>query len=72
MVTVPVAIPVTIPLLSTVAMEVLEEVQGLVAAGVPEPFRSVVAPTQTVSVPVMFGRFLTVTFAVLLHPALLV
>lgn len=55
MVTVPLVIPVTTPALLIVATAVLEEVQGLVAAGVPEPVSVMVEPTQTLAGPVMVG-----------------
>ncbi len=69
---VPAATPVTTPVLLTVATPVLEDVHGFAAAGVPDPVKVVVAPTQTVSVPVMVGCALTVIVTVLLHPLLFV
>jgi hypothetical protein len=72
MIVVPAAMPVTTPALLTVATPVFDDVHGLTAAGVPEPFNVVVDPTQIVNVPVMVGRAFTVTVAVLLHPLLLV
>ena len=42
MVTLPGATPVTKPVLSTVAKTVFDEVQGLVVAGVPLPFKFMV------------------------------
>ena len=72
MIVVPAATPVTTPALLTVATAVLDEVQGFTAAGVPEPVRVVVAPTQTAVVPVMVGKALTVTVTVAVHPLLLV
>lgn len=69
---VPAATPVTTPALLTVATAGLAEIHGLTAAGVPEPVNVVVAPTQTVNVPVMVGAALTVTVAVWLHPLLFV
>ena len=71
-VVVPAATPVTTPALFTVATPVLEDVHGLAAAGVPDPFNDVVDPTQTANVPVMTGLAFTVTVTVLLHPLLLV
>ncbi len=71
-VVVPAATPVTTPVLLTVATPVLEDVHGFAAAGVPDPVKVVVAPTQTVSVPVMVGCALTVIVIVLLHPLLFV
>jgi hypothetical protein len=64
--------PVTTPALFTVATPVLEDVHGLTAAGVPEPFNVVVEFLQTVNVPLMVGCAFTVTVTVLLHPLLLV
>jgi hypothetical protein len=72
MVVVPAATPVTTPALVTVATPVFDDVHGLAAAGVPDPFSVVVAPTQTFNVPVIAGCAFTVTVAVLLHPLLLV
>ena len=72
MVTEPPATPVTKPVLDTVAIAVLLEVQGLEVAAVPLPVNWVVLPTQTAVVPVMVGRGFTVTVAVLEHPLLLV
>lgn len=71
-VAVPAATPVTTPALFTVATAVFDEVQGLTAAGVPEPVSVVLAFTQTVSPPVMVGRALTVTFTDREHPKVLV
>ena len=51
----PAAIPVTTPALLTVATPVLEDDHGLAAAGVPDPVSVVVAPSQTVKVPVIVG-----------------
>ena len=47
--------PVTTPAFVTVATPVLEDVQGLTAAGVPEPVSVVVDPSHTVKVPVIVG-----------------
>jgi hypothetical protein len=41
--------------LFTVATPVLDEVHGLAAAGVPDPFNVVVDPAQTFNVPVIAG-----------------
>lgn len=71
-VTVPAATPVTTPALLTVAIVVLDEVQGLVAAGVPDPVRLIVAPAQTSVAPVIVGWALTVMLRVTEHPLLLV
>ena len=72
MVVVPAATPVTTPALLTVAIPVFEDVHGLAAAAVPDPFSVVADPTQTVNVPAMVGWALTVIVAVLEHPLLLV
>lgn len=55
MVVVPGFMPVTTPPLFTVAMPVLDDVQGLTAAGVPEPTRVIVAPSHTAVGPLMIG-----------------
>jgi hypothetical protein len=72
MMLVPGATPVTNPVVLTVATDVVPDTHGLVAAGVPEPFNCVVAPTQTLSVPVIVGRALTVTVTVAAQPRLFV
>ena len=64
MVTEPAATPVTKPVLDTVAIAVLLDVQGLEAAGLPLPVNWVVLPTQTEVVPVMVGRGFTVIVTV--------
>ena len=69
---VPAAAPVTRPVALTVATPGVAETQGKVTAAVADPVSWVVNPTQTVSVPVIVGAALTVTIAVLVHPALLV
>ena len=69
---VPAATPVTSPVALTVATAGVAETQGVVVAAVAVPVSWVVAPTQTVSVPVIVGRALTVTVAVVLQPPLLV
>ena len=71
-VVVPGLTPVTTPALFTVATAVLEEVQGVVAAGVPDPVRVMVAPSQTAAGPVMAGRAVTVIVLVAEQPLLLV
>ena|SRR5882672_1148761 len=63
MVVVPGETPATKPVLFTVATAVFDETHGFTAAGVPDPFSCVVAPGQTVNVPVMVGCN-TVTVAV--------
>jgi hypothetical protein len=67
---VPAPTAVTNPVELTVATEVVPETQGFVAAGVPEPFNCVVAPMQTVNVPVIVGKAVTVTVAVVVQPVL--
>jgi hypothetical protein len=57
---VPLAIPVTKPVLSTVATAVFEETHGVTAAGVPEPVSCDVLPLQNVKLPVMVGFGLTI------------
>jgi len=69
---VPAATPVTTPVLLTVATAGVADTHGFTAAGVPEPVNVVVAPTQTVNVPVIVGLAFTVTVAVMLQPLLLV
>jgi hypothetical protein len=69
---VPAPTPVTTPVLLTVATPGVPETQGFVAAAVPDPVKLVVAPTQTVNVPVIVGFGLTVTVAVAVQPVLFV
>jgi hypothetical protein len=69
---VPPLTPVTTPALFTVATAGVADVHGFTAAGVPDPVNVVVAPTQTVKVPVMVGCALTVTVTLLLQPLLFV
>jgi len=57
---VPVATPVTKPVLDTVAIPVLPETQGLAVAAVALPVNCVVVPTQTELAPVIVGFALTV------------
>ena len=64
--------PVTTPAFVTVATPVLDEVHGVVAAGVPDPVNVIVAPLQTEVGPVMVGCALTVMVTVLEHPLLFV
>ena len=71
-VAVPPDTPVTSPVFETVATPVADDVQGLVAAGVPEPVNCVVAPAHALNVPVIVGRGLTVKLSVLLHPPVIV
>jgi hypothetical protein len=63
---------VTNPPLFTVATDVFDEVQGLLAAGVPEPVSVVVELSQIVVGPVIVGWALTVTVTELEQPLLLV
>ncbi len=62
----------TTPALFTVATPVFDEVQGLAAAGVPDPVNVIVDPSQTAVGPVIVGCALTVIVTVLLHPLLFV
>jgi hypothetical protein len=62
---VPAAIPVTIPELETVAIDVLADTQGFVVEAVAEPVNWMVEPTQTALFPVIVGFALTVTVIVL-------
>jgi hypothetical protein len=55
-----------------VATAVLDEVHGVVAAGVPDPVNVIVAPSQTTVAPEMVGGAVTVMISVLLQPPLLV
>ncbi len=68
MVVVPAVMPVTNPVLSTVAIAILEEVHGVVVAGVADPVNWVVKPWQIVALPVIVGKVLTVTTWVIKHP----
>ena len=60
MITAPADMPLTIPVLDTVATDVLLEVHALVVAAVAEPVNCVVAPTQIAVFPEIVGRALTV------------
>ena len=68
----PAAIPVTNPVLFTVATAGVADTHGLDAAGVPDPVNCVVEATHTLNVPVIVGKAFTVTVAVILHPLLFV
>ncbi len=68
MVVVPAVIPVTNPVLSIVATAVLEDVHGVVVAGVADPVNWVVKPWQIAVLPVIVGSALTVTTWVMMHP----
>ena len=72
MTVVPGLTPVTTPVLLTVATPGVDEVHGVVAAGVPDPVNVMVEPSQTTVGPEIVGAALTVTVSVLLHPPLLV
>lgn len=61
-VVVPVLKADTTPAVETVAISGLDEAQGVVACGVAVPVRVDVLPMQALSVPVMEGKELTVTF----------
>jgi hypothetical protein len=67
---VPALTPVTTPVLLIVATEVVADIHGLTAAGVPDPVNVVVDPSHTDRVPVMVGTVftVTVTVVVLTHP----
>ena len=53
--------PVTTPALVTVAIAVLDDVHGLVTAGVPDPVNALVVPTQILKLPVIVGKGFTLT-----------
>ena len=72
MMLVPAATPVTTPALVTVATAGVPDTHGFTAAGVPDPVKFVVAPTQTLRVPVMVGFGLTVTVIVFVQPVFVV
>ncbi len=72
MVVVPAETPVTNPVPFMVATAVFDETQALVVAGVAEPVNCVCEPAQTDNVPVIVGKALTVTSAVIIHPLVLV
>ena len=66
---VPAAIPITRPLLLTVATSGFADIHGFVVAAVADPVSWVKDPEQTESVPEMVGVVLTATVVVALHPA---
>jgi hypothetical protein len=68
MVEFPAETPETIPVFEIVATAVFEETQGFTAAGLAEPVKVVLAPTQAESVPEIVGLALIVTKAVTTHP----
>ena len=61
----PAETPVTSPLALTVATAVVADIHALEPAAVAEPVNWAVEPTQTVKVPVMVGRSLTVNVTTL-------
>ena len=69
---VPADCPVITPVLLIVATVVLELVHGDTVAGVPEPLRVIVLPTQTAEGPVMVGVGSMVMVTVFTQPALVV
>ncbi len=69
----PAAIPVTVPLLLTVATLVLDDIHGeVLVAAVADPVNIVVEPTHTLMVPVIVGNEFIVTVAVVWQPLELV
>ena len=66
----PAARPVTTPAASIEAMAGFDEVQGVVADGVPEPVNVTVAPSHKLEAPVIVGKATTVTSWVIGHPVL--
>ena len=60
MLVVPAEIPVTKPVLLTVALAVLELTHGLFVVGVPDPVNCVCAPTQTEVIPEIGNIVVTV------------
>ena len=64
--------PVTTPTLVTVATPVLDEVHGFAAAGVPDPVKVIVDPSQTAVGPVIVGNAFTVIVTVFEQPLLFV
>ena len=68
MLTVPPDTPETKPEASTVATDVLEDDQGVVASGVPDPVNCVVVFEQSVVVPVTVGVGLIVISKVSVEP----
>ena len=68
MVEVPDETPVTMPLEFTVAINGFDETHGFTTAGTDKLDKIVFSPTQTVNVPVIIGKSLTVTIAVSVQP----
>ena len=69
---VPAFTPVRTPAFVIVATPVLDEVHGFAAAGVPEPINVMVDDLHRDVGPLIVGRALTVTVAVIEQPLLLV
>jgi hypothetical protein len=65
---VPADIPVTIPVLETVATNGFEVTQGVLAFGEADPVSVVVAPMQADKVPVIVGAAVTLTVAFTVQP----
>jgi hypothetical protein len=72
MVAVPIPFPVTNPAESIDAMAGLEEIHGFVVAGGAKLASVVVKPLQTLNVPVITGKEITVTITDALHPFVVV
>ncbi len=70
--TVPGDTPVNSPVALTVAIEVLEDTQGLLAAAVAVPVNWDELPTHTFNVPVTVGKAFTVNETIRWQPLLLV
>lgn len=69
---VPGDIPVTRPIVLTVATELSEETHGFAAAGAAALPSVVVRPSQTLNTPVILGEAFTVTVAVVVQPVVAV
>jgi hypothetical protein len=65
---VPANIPVTIPVLETVATNGFEDIQGVLAFGEADPVSVVVAPMQADKDPVIVGAAVTLTVAFTVQP----
>jgi hypothetical protein len=68
----PALTPLTKPKADTVATAKLEDDQGFIKAGVPEPDRLVVPPTQAAGVPLIIGFAFIVKVAVTVQPFIFV
>ena len=64
----PKVIAVTNPVEDIVAIEVLEDVHGVVAFAVTDPVNCEVPPTQEDKIPAIVGIGFTVKVAVIIHP----